>query len=137
MTKTTSSVCKFLRGRTHFWRCCKLSRNSFRQRVQNSFARCWTRLQRFLQNTSAGWKAPGGLRTTLDFKVSKWLGVRGLGQSGSASWLTVRGRLLTIASASRIRVLRDSSFNYSPLSCSRDKRTLRTDLIWRSQTPPM
>ena len=46
---TTSSTCKSLLGRVHLRRYCKLSRNSFRQRDQNSFAKCWTRLQRFLQ----------------------------------------------------------------------------------------
>ena len=51
---TTSSTCKSLLGRVHFRRYCKLSRNSFLQRDQNSFAKCWTRLQRFLQYTSAG-----------------------------------------------------------------------------------
>ena len=134
---TTSSTCKSLLGRVHFRRSCKLSRNSFLQRDQNSFAKCWTRLQRFLQYTSAGWKTPGGARTTFDFIVSSWLGVKGLGESGSEIWVTVKGRLLTIASASHIRVLRDSSSNCRPLLFNSDERTLRTVLIWRSHTPPM
>ena len=134
---TTSSTIKFLRGRDHFWRCCKLRRNSFLHRVQNSFAKCWTYLQRFLQYMSAGWKAPGGARTTFDFIVKRWLGVSGLTESGSVSWVTVKGRLLTIASASHIKVLRDSSSSCCPLSCNSDARTLRTVLICRSQTPPM
>lgn len=74
---------------------------------------------------------------TFDFIVRRWLGVKGVGESGSASWFTVKGRLLTIASGSHIKVLRDSSSNCLPLSCNKDERTLRRDLIWRSQTLPM
>ena len=133
----TSSPVKFLRGCVHLWRCWRLRRNCFLQRVQNSFAKCVTLLQRFLQYTSAGWKAPGGARTTFVFIVRRWLGVSGLSESGSARWLTVKGRLLTIALASHIRVLRDSSSNCLPFFCNRDERTFRADLIWCSQTPPM
>ena len=111
--------------------------NSFLQRVQNSFAKCVTRLQRYLQYTSAGWKVPGGARMTFVFIVRRWLGVSGLSESGSASWLTVKGRPLTIASASHIRFLRDSASNCFPFFCNRDERTFRVDLISRSQTPPM
>ena len=53
---------------------------------------------------SAGSKVPGGASSTLDFMVNRWLGVSGAGESGSASWLTVRGRLLTIDSTSHINV---------------------------------
>ena len=94
---TTSPTIKFLRGRDHFWRCCKLRRNSFLHRVQNSFAKCWTRLQRFLQYMSAGWKAPGGARTTFDFIVKRWLGVSGLAESGSVSWVTKNGKMPVLA----------------------------------------
>ena len=134
---TTSSTCKSLLGRVHFRHSCKLSRNYFLQRDQNLFAKCWTRLQRFLQYTSAGWETPGGARTTFDFIVSSWLGVKGLGESGSEIWFTVNGRLLTIASASHIRVLRDSSSNCRPLLFNSNERTLRMVLIWHSHTPPM
>ena len=53
---------------------------------------------------SAGSKVPGGASSTLDFMVNRWLGISGAAKSGSASWLMVRGRLLTIDSTSHINV---------------------------------
>lgn len=50
--------------------CCRLSKFSFRHLVKNSFASCWTRLKRFLQNLSADGKTPDGERTFV-FMVSK------------------------------------------------------------------
>ena len=87
-TRTISLMVRFLRDRDHFWRSCKLRRNSFRQRDQNSLAKCCTRLQRLRAYMSAGSKVPGGASSTLDFMVNRWLGVSGAGESGSASYFT-------------------------------------------------
>ena len=40
---------------------------------------------------STGSKVPGGASSTLNSMVNRWLGVSGAGESGLASWLTVRG----------------------------------------------
>ena len=100
-------------------------------------ARCCTRLQRLPVYMSAGSNCPGGDRRTLDFIVRRWLGDSGSGESASVSWLTVRRHLLTIASASHIKVLRDSSSCCLVLSQKRDESTFRTVRIWGSRTRPM
>ena len=66
--------------------------------------------------------------------VNRWLGVSAAGESGSASCLTVRGRLLTIDSTSHINVRRDSSSSCLPLLARRENRTERTVLICLFQT---
>ena len=134
---TMSPTQRFLWGSSHFWRCCRLNKNSFLHRLQNSFAKCWTLLQRFLQYRSADWKLPGGGSTTFVFIVKRWLGVKGLAILGSFRLSTERGRLLMMASTSLIRVLRASSSSCKALSRKSGFRTLQTDLIWRSHTPPM
>ena len=136
-TTTTSPTLKFRWGLVHFWRSWRLSKYSLRQRVQNSSGRCCTRLQCLWAYISAGSNFPGGDSRTLDFIAGRWLGVSGSGESGSVSWLTVRGRLLTIASASHINVLRDSSSSCLELCCKRDESTFRTVCIWHSHTLPM
>ena len=121
----------------HFWCSWREWRYSFFQRHQNSFARCWTRLQCLLEYMSAFWKFPGGGSTISDFIINRWFGVRGAKESGSARPSTVRGLLLMIASASHMNVLKDSSSSWFLLFSSNTDSTLRTLLIWRSQTPPM
>ena len=93
---TMSPTHRFLRGFTHFWCCWRLKRYSFFHLIQNSLAKCWTRLHRFLQYLSADWNTPGGGSTTFVFIMSRWLGVNGFKDSVSFSDSTVRGWLLTI-----------------------------------------
>ena len=120
----------------HFWRCCKLSRYSFHHRDQKLLAKCWTCLQCFLQNLSAG-KTPGGERTTFVFIVSKWLGVKGLSEPGSFKRSTVNGRLLMMASTSHMNILSDLFSSRRPLFWRSGDRTFLTVRICHSQTPPM
>ena len=49
----------------------------------------------------------------------------------------VSGLQLTIASASTMKVLKDSSSSWVPWRSSMDANTFLTDLIWRSHTPPI
>ena len=133
--KTTSSTAKFLLGLFHLFRIWRLCKYSFLNLVQNSFARCWTCLQRFRQYISALWKFPGGGKTTLLFNVSNWIGDKA-GEDGSLVSV-VRGLELTISSASVSKVWSASSVNYEECSCKREVRTARTERIWRSQTPPL
>ena len=133
---TMSSTPTSFRDTVHFWRCCELSRYSFRHRDQNSLAKCWTRLQRFLQNLSAHVNTPGGERTTFLFIVSRWLGVRRLSKLGSFKRSTVNGQLLMIASTSHMNLRSDSSSSCRPLFWRRGDRMLLTVRIGRSQTPP-
>ena len=67
--------------------------------------------------------------------VSKWFGVNG-SSSGTFMPGAAIGRLLTIASASHIRVRRDSSSNCDPCSSNRPLSAFRTVRIMRSHTPP-
>ena len=136
-TMTISPSGTSFRDLVHFWRCWRLDRYSFLHRDQNSSAKCCTRLQRALQYLSADENTPGGDNTILDFIVRMWLGVRGLSESGSSRLSTVKGRLLTTASVSHIRVLSDSSSSCKALLRRSASNTLRTDLIIRSHTPPM
>ena len=66
--------------------------------------------------------------------ISKWLGVRGSKSLGSSE-AGVRGLLLMIPSATTNKVVSISLVG----TCSviMVNKILRTDLIWRSQTPPM
>ena len=134
---TTSSLRIFRLGMIYFCLCCRLSKYSFFQQAQNSFTRCCTRVQRFLQYLSGDWKVPGGGRTTLVFMVRRWFGVKGFKDDGSVMVSTVSRRLLTITFASHIKVLRDSPFNCEPLLWRSALRTLRTKWICRSQTTPI
>ena len=128
-TKTTSLMDRFLRGHDHFCHSCKLRRNSFRQRDQNSMAKCCTGLQHLREYTSVGSELPGGASSTLDFMVNRWLGVIGARESGSASWLMVRGWLSMIDSTLHINVRKDLSLSWPPLLARRDNRTELTVLI--------
>ena len=109
---------------------------SFLYLVQNSFARCWTCLQRFLQYMSSRWKMPGGGRITLLFMIRIVLGVRGR-LDWSSRFSTIRGLELTMHSTSISSVLKDSSLSTLEWFFSMADRTFQTDLIWRSHTPPM
>lgn len=57
----------------------RLIRNFFFQRLQNSIAKCRTLLHHLLVCRSAYSNIPGEGRTTLVFKVRRWLGVSGSG----------------------------------------------------------
>ena len=78
---------------------------------------------------SPGSKVPGGASSTLDFMINRWLGVSGVGESRSASWLTVRGQLLTIDSTSHVNVRRDLLSSWLPLLVRRENRMEQTVLI--------
>ena len=135
-TKTTSSSRIFRLGLTHFCLACRVCRYPIFHLTQNSFARYCTRRHLFLEYRSAHWKDPGGGRTTLDFRVSNWLGESGWRHSGEVRSSTVSGRQFAIASASVMKVTRDSSPNCEPWLLKRAVRTLRTVRIWRSYAPP-
>jgi hypothetical protein len=49
---TTSLICTFLLGWSHFWRLCRLGKYSFSQRFQNEFARNWACLHLMLYRSS-------------------------------------------------------------------------------------
>ena len=134
---TTCPSWRLRRGRTHF--CCnwRLWRNSPFLRTQNLFARCCMRFHLFRRYKSARWNGPGGGRTTLDFPVSRWLGVIGANASGDVKFSTVKGWLLTTASTSVIKVWRDSLLSWPPHWSSKTESTLRAVLICHSQMPPM
>ena len=85
---------------------------------------------------SSFWKIPGGGKTTLVFMVRIELGDKGR-LVGSCRFSTVRGRELTIHSASDNRVLKDSSSREVEWSRSIAVNTFRTERIWRSHTPLM
>ena len=133
---TISPAHIFLCGWFHFFRLCKVWRNTRRYLTQNSLAKYCT-LHHFREYKSALWNSPGGGSTIFGFKVSKWFGVSGSGASGLLRSLVVRGLELTIHSTSVMKVLNASSSNWLPALRSRISRALRTVRIWRSQVPPM
>ena len=122
-------------GLVHFWCWCKIARYSFFHHAQNSFERCCTCPQSFLQYCSAWLKTPRGGRTILVFRVRKWFGVSGHSDMGSLRLSTVNGLLLAIASALHENVRRASTLSWVLFLSSRAFRTLRTGWIWCSQTP--
>lgn len=113
----------------------RLSRNPFFQRDQNSFAVCWTLLQRLLEYLSASCMTPGGGMIILEFTVRRWLGVSGHRESGSVRVSSLKGPLFITASALHIRVPRDSSLSWVLLLSSSVDNTLYTLLICHSQAP--
>ena len=107
---TTTSPGRRLRCcRTHFERCWRVFRYSFRQRTQNSLVRCWMRRHRRRQNISACSKSPGGGRTTLDVLVSRFTGARGIKLFTSDRLSTVSGLELIIPSTSTSSIRKPSS----------------------------
>ena len=129
ITTTTSSTCRFLQVATHFclgWRDCNLS---FLHLVQNLLARCCTLSHLFFEYRSARWNSPGGDNITLDFMVSKWLGVRDSAICGEFIVSTVKGRQFTMASASIMKVLRVSSSSWAACCVRSDANTFQTARI--------
>ena len=122
--KTMSSTHAFHLGLFHFCPCCRLSKYSFFHLIQNSFAKCCTRLQCFLRHLSGAWNTKGGRRSTFVFIVNRWLGVNGFREVGLFKESVVSGRLFTIASASHTKVVSASWLNWKPFVCNRDNRTL-------------
>ena len=137
LMKTMSSTYAFRLGLFHFCPCCRLSKYSFFHLIQNSFAKCCTRLQCFLRCLSGASNTKGGGRSTFVFIVNRWLGVNGFREVGLFKESVVSGRLFTIASASHMNVVTASWLNWKPFVCNRDDRTLHTERICRSHTPPM
>ena len=135
-TRTMSLTWKLGSLLIHFCRVCRLDRYSFLHLVQNSLARCWTWRHLLLQYRSFFWKTPGGGRITVVFRVRRLIGHNGR-LSGSLSDSTVSGTEFTMHSASVRRVRNDSSLRLFECSIKSADSTLRTDRIWRSQTPPI
>ena len=65
------------------------------------------------------------------------IGSKGSSDVASYRLSSARGRLLTIADASHIKVLRDSSLSSKLASSRRDGRILRTVRMCRSHEPPI
>ena len=134
---TTSPVETFLCCPSHFLLSWSVWRNSFFQRVQNSFIEYCIRRHLFRQYKYGLWNFPGGGNMVLDFIVNGWFGVSGSAVKGSFRPSTVSGRQLTMAIVSQRKVLRDSFSKLAPKSCVREESTFRTVRICRSLTPPM
>ena len=131
--RTRSPVAKQRRGLVHFALSWRVGKYSFNQRLQNILAMYWTWRQRRLLYISSLLKTPGG-KFGLALSNNRWFGVRGSRSLGSL--LTgINGLPFKIPSTSLISVRSISS----ETSCCPSKvlRILRTDLIVRSQAPPM
>ena len=121
----------------HFWRCCKVCKNSFFQRLQNWFASNWTRRHLFLLYMSACTNDPGGGTTTVDRIVSRWFGVMGDNEAGSFRLSTVNGLLFMMLAVSVNSVRRQSSSSCVLVLYSTDVKILRAVRICISHTPPI
>ena len=134
---TTSLI--WMLGRTwfHFWHSYNHWRKSFFHRFQNSFANCWTQRHLLWEYRSAHLKSPGDGKRGFDFIVSRWLGMNGSCEDSVINPSIVSGLLLTIASASHMRVRSNSSSNCWPELCKSAHKTARTERICLSQTPPL
>jgi len=127
----------FCLGVSHFCLCCRLSKNYFFHLIQNSLAKCCTRLQHFLQYMSGDWNTLGGGRSTFVFIVSRLIGVNAFREVGSFSKLIVSGQLFTVSSASLMNVKSTSSLSWEPLVCSLVASTFYPESICRSHTLPI
>ena len=126
-----SPVWKFLLFVDHFCDCCKVTRNSFCHRFQNSSEICWT-LQRLALPNS-----PGGGITILLFIVNKFDGLIGFRLFPSLSSSTVSGLEFITASTPTIKVERASSLRLLPYVFSREDKMFLAERICHSHTPPM
>ena len=129
-----SSTLKFwFIGSFYFFRCWRVGRYSWIQRLQNRFAKYCACLYCRLQCRSSFSKIPGG---TLAHGRSckRWFGVRGSSSMGS-SLFHVNGLLFRMLVASVITV--DSTSSQTTCSFKRALRMLRTDLIILFHGPPM
>lgn len=136
LTRTTSPIVRFHCGQFPLlldWSDCKYSPL---QRTQNWSARYCTHLQRRREYKSEGTKTPGGEASGRVFIVRSMAGERGCGSSASDG-MVVRGRALTIAVTSVMRVTRSSCVSWDlPSSRNMTSNTRRTVPICRSHTPP-
>ena len=119
---------------TRDWSLCTIS---FLQRVQNKSIKYWA-----LRHWRKAYKSSRlddwtGCVKTLDFMVSKWLGVSGFRDNGSSKFWTASGRLLITAAVSAKTVNKLSSFNWLPCSIRMPSITRLATPITRSQTPPL
>ena len=134
---TTSPTWLFLWKVFHFFLLYCSVKYSHCHLNQNWFVKYWTLHHRLLEYRLGRWKLPGGDNMRLVFDVSKWFGIKGSGESVSDRLSTVSGLLLTIFSASIIKVGNDSWSSWVPSSCINADSTERTVLKRRSQIPPM
>lgn len=107
--------------------------NSLFHLQQNSLVRCCTCRHHFLAYRSADLNTPGGDRTTFVFNLRKWFGVSASVEPGDDMLSAVYGRLLTMASASHMKVCKASSFTCCPFFSSKAESTLLAVQILRSQ----
>lgn len=135
MISTRSTLTKFLLGRFHFTLCCRFCTDSFLHLDQKTFEKYWMPFHLLRRQTSVSWKLPGGGITTLDFRVSTWLGVSGSELRGSPEGVE-SGWLLRMHSTLVNNVLNDSSSRVWPYSRIRDDRIDGINCIWRSQAHP-
>ena len=82
-------------------------------------------------------KTPGGGITTLDFKVSRFIGLSGIMLLASLNKSVVKGREFTIASTSISKVHNDSSFRLVPWVFNKEVKIVLAILIYHSHTPPI
>ena len=130
-SKTMSPSLLYRWGVFHFRLCWQSEEYSLvRHLVQNQLAKNCIRRHLFLEYNSKRSKHPGGGNSTSVFEVSRWLGVKGSGDSGSDRFSTVSGRLLMTFSASVIKVRNASSSSWLPCSCNRTDRTDSNRSVW-------
>ena len=104
----TSFTWRFFLVWVHFCLSCRGRGNSFFHLQQNSLVRCCTCRHHFLAYRSADLNTPGGDRTTFVFNLRKWFGVSASVEPGDDMLSAVYGRLLTMASASHMKVCKAS-----------------------------
>ena len=134
--RTISPILKCLLIFCHLALLCRVPKTFFRNRHQNSSAICWILLQRQRLYKSGFLKSAGGGKTTLDFVVSRLIGLSATSLPTSPKVSTVKGLEYT-DSTSVNSVIGDSSFKLVPCCFSNADSITRADFIWRSQTPPM
>ena len=131
-SNTTSPIWKFLLLIFHFCCTCRLWRNAFCQRDQNSPAICCTCLHRLREYRSGLLNTPGGDIIRSLFMVRRLLGENGISLLMSPRDSTVRGLDLMIAFVSDTSVLSPSSLSLWPWVFSKAARILLALQIWHS-----
>ena len=137
LVRTTTPMETFLCCPPHFLFSLNVWRNSFFQRVQNSFVKYCIYRHLFRLYKYGLWKFPSAGNMILDFIVNVWFGVSSSAVKRSFRPSTVSGRQLTMIIVSQRKVLRDSLSKLAPKSCVREESTFRFVRICRSPTPPM
>ena len=82
-------------------------------------------------------KTPGGSITTLDFKVSRFIGLSSIMLLTSLNKSVVKGREFTITSPSISKVHNNSSFRLVPWVFNKEVKIVLALLICLSHTPPI